>query len=379
VTLAAALGISPAAYAAAGEQPKESLSVDAQGSPVPADKALQTMMNNVDEAFKAVGGVWPGYRPTEHPIVLAWKDDKGQVMAAITINHRNAAGLGDATQIDTTGTTLGTVHRVENLKPDVAKELQELKTFNFAKEIGGVDSFLMNAGGSDDFFDPTKKDYAVLLIHELFHRYQIQEFPEEGPGQLGQDYDYSARNIELATLENRALVAALNAKNETDRDEAARRFSGIRLSRLAADSRVRIDDYQESIEGTARYLEHRIGGEDKDYRYNSDNYDQDIPLNVGLTEVKEYYGFARWYASGAAILRLNELMRVDNFTTRVENGETPAAILADELGVTASDADKLVIEARQAYDPDNELPGKAKKAAKKAAQEGPIFDPPPTD
>ena len=344
------------------------------------DGQLTTALANIDRAYAAADGIWPGFDPRAHPVVLAWKDPGGALIGAVTINHPDPGAIGDAVEVDADGRTLGPVHRVRNIDGDAAARLRAMEAFEFDTTIGGVGSFLMNAGGGDPFFDPTTLDYSSTLLHEMFHRYQEQAFPNLAVDQDIEGYAYTADNLELAALEDRALVAALRADDPSAREVAARRFAGIRLARLAADDRVALDGAQEMFEGTARYLEHRFAGDDTGYAYHRDNYDAELgAAPAEQAGVKEYYGFGRWYASGAAVMRLLDDLDVADAASRIEGGDTPAAVLAATLGVTDADADRLTTEARAAYDPAGELPARAAEAARQAADEGPVFGDDPAD
>ena len=55
------------------------------------------------------------------------------------------------------------------------------------------------------------------------------------------------------------------------------------------------------------------------------------------------------------------------------DGQSPSDVLIEHLGVTPTEAPQLVADARAAYDPDNELPAAAERAAATALTEGPAF------
>ncbi|MEM9561336.1 MAG: hypothetical protein AAGA93_01880 [Actinomycetota bacterium] len=343
----------------------------------PAD--LDTAMSRIAVAYDRIDGAWTGFVPNEHPVVLAWKAPDGTLLSAITINHPDPGAIGSATPVEVDGFTPGTVHRIDDVGAGAAERLDGIDTFDFGTEIGGVDSFVQVAGGPDAFFDPTTVDYASTLLHELFHRYQFQSFAAGDGPQDVEGYDYRASNLELAALEERALSAALAAAGDGDadrRDEAARRFVAIRLTRLDADERVRLDESQEALEGTARFLEHRLGRTDDAYTYHDGNFAAELRTDPTTGPVKEHYGFGRWYATGAAVVHLAESAGADDVAARVEDGASPAEVLRQALGLDgAPDATiaELVADARLAYDPDGELPDLAVEAAATAEDEGPVF------
>ena len=254
----------------------------------------------------------------------------------------------------------------------------EIPHFEFNADLAGVDSFVMIAGGDDELLNPAHVDWTATFIHEMFHRYQGTRFRGTAGDQDVENYAYTADKLELATLEERARAEALTAADARAWETAARRFVAIRLVRLQADARVVLDNDQERFEGSARYLEHRLAGDDTRFAYHGGNYDIDLlgdPDAVpefGET-VKGYYGFGRFYATGAAILRVLDLLEAAGVAEAVTEGQSPAEVLIEHLGVTPAEAPQLVAEACAAYDPDNELPAAAERAAATALTEGPVF------
>ena len=253
----------------------------------------------------------------------------------------------------------------------------EIPHVEFNGDLSEEDSFAVIAGGVDASLNPAHVDWSAAFIHEMFHRYQVARFRGPLGDQDVKNYAYTADNLELATLEERALAAAVTADDATARETAARRFAAIRLVRWQADPRVALDNDQERFEGIARYLEHRLAGGDTRIAYHGGNYDIDLlgdpdaVWEFGET-VKGYYGFGRFYGTGAAILRVLDLLGAVGVAEAVTEGQSPADLLIEHLGVTSAEAPQLVADARAAYDPDNELPAAAERAAAIAATEGPV-------
>ncbi len=333
--------------------------------------ALTDSLVLLDEAYRRIDGAWQGFQPTEHPVVLAWKNG-GDVLAAVAINHPNPDALGRAEQIDHGGSHLGPVHLIDNLETSAADVLGPLVNFEFDTEVGGASSFLMEANTADEFFNPTALDYGSTLIHEMFHRYQGLN-PQAFDGDGFQDVDgyaYTADNIEMAVLEDRALLAGLAADSDDERDNAARHVAAIRMARLQADPRVILDQDQELAEGSARYLEHLLGQDDTSYTYHSGNFGRELSQSPAEAfGVKDTYGFGRFYASGAAMYHLLAQAGSQPDALTEQSGTPPAQLLAETLGVDEANVAQLVADAKAAYDPDGELPGLAAEAEATAADE----------
>jgi len=85
--------------------------------------------------------------------------------------------------------------------------------------------------------------------------------------------------------------------------------------------------------------------------------------------IKDHWGFGRFYGSGAAIMRVAELLGVEDMPAQIEQGRSPAEVLAGATGVAPEDVDALVQEARAKYDPDGKLAAEAEEASERAADE----------
>ncbi len=336
------------------------------------DEVTTTVVQNLAVIYRASEGVWPGFVLADHPAVIILRDgsDSSNLLA---LNHPDPDALGAAKEIKSNDLPF-TAHTITD--PSDAERLDAVVNFEFNITLGGVDSFAIAADSSDEIMSPTSPEFPATFVHEIFHRYQVEAFDE---GEFFQDvegYPYEAENLELAVLEERALLQALTAATDEDRKAAARRFAGIRLARRAAEPAVaELDDGQELAEGTARYIEHQVNSEESGGSYHGKNYDRDLIVDLGGLQggIKESFGFGRFYASGAAIIRVIDELGVDDYHARLESGQPPATILVDALGVTDADADLLVDEARAEYDPLGELPKQANAAAEKAGDEPPVF------
>ena len=333
---------------------------------------------NLALGYSASLDVWPGYDPREHPSVAVHKSGVGAVESALAINFPYPERLGEATAISVVGTPFASLHRIDQVSPAMTGIFAEIPHFEFNADLAGVDSFVMIAGGGDEFLNPAHVDWTAAFIHEMFHRYQVARFRGPLGDQDVENYAYTADNLALATLEERALVDAVTAEGATARETASRRFAAIRLVRWQADARVVLDNDQERFEGSARYLEHRLAGGDTRFTYHDGNYEIDLVGDPDAVQefgesVKGYYGFGRFYATGAAILRVLDLLGAVGVAEAVTEEQSPAEVLIEHLGVTLAEAPQLVADARAVYDPGNELPAAAEQAATMALTEGPVF------
>ena len=332
---------------------------------------------NLSVAYSGAQGVWTGFDPNDHPAIIAYKSDSGEVESLLAINYPSPRALGDATALNAGDAPFRTLSRIVNVEPEYAAEFKAIQFLELSADLAGVDSFVIAADG--DTFDPTNPRWASTFIHEMFHRHQLYSTFADGWGhQDFEGYPFDADNLALATLEDRALKDALAAGDGAALETAAWRFAAVRVERSRSYYRLSHDNHQERIEGTARYLEHRFAGGDDRFSHHSGNYGADIQTDIDAVirtgEIKSHYSLYRFYGSGAAILRILELMRIEGFDRAIHDGKAPAELLIQHLGISRADVDRLIADARAAYDPDGELLPAARRAAAAADREGPIFD-----
>ena len=332
---------------------------------------------NLSIAYSGAQGVWTGFDPNDHPAVIVYKSDSGEVESLLAINYPSPGALGDATALNVGDAPFMSLSRVVDAAPDFAAEFEAIQHLDLSADLDGVDSFAIVA--DKDFLDPTTFDWAAIFIHEMFHRHQLfSTFDDHWGHQDFEGYPFDADNLALATLEDRALKDALAAGDGAALETAAQRFAAVRVERSRSYYRLSHDNHQERIEGTARYLEHRFAGDDARFSHHAGNYGNDLETDIDAImrtgEVKSYYSFLRLYDSGAAILRILELLGVEGFDQAIHDGKAPAELLIQHLGISRADVERLIADARAAYDPAGELLPAARRAAAAATREGPVFD-----
>lgn len=200
-------------------------------------------------------------------------------------------------------------------------------------------------------------EWPAVFVHEGFHVFQIR-FWAETSFEDQEKYDLDERNFVLAMLEDAALIDAYQSSGD-DSTEALRRFLALRATRLAEFPTTALDLQQESLEGTAEWFEWVHTGRDEvdDPWANPTSGDLSDQMQFARESASAFGGVAplqRFYHSGATQLALLERLGVD-WQPRLEQGAAPSELLADLVAVDAADFERLVEEARQAYDPSGEL------------------------
>ena len=377
--VAVAVGLAGATCGGAISTPPSTAQPPATGTPIDRNDETAAAITNLAAGYIGVQGAWAGFDPGQHPSIarLQVQEWSGRIGPGHQLSPPGK--LGDATALSVAGRPFKSLHVITNLEAGIKRKLRDIENFEFTTDIAGVDSLVMTARGGDEFFDPSKPNSTSTFIHEMFHRYQIKRFADEQGVQDVENYAFDAGNIEMAMLEERALKEGITTLDAAAREAALRRFAAIRMARLGADRRVVLDNGQERSEGTARYVEHRMAGRDTRFTYHGGNYEDELVENsdalLGSGQpIKDHYAFGRFYATGAAILRALDLLGASGVVRAVEGGKSPADVLIEHLGVTQADVPWLVSDARAAYDPGNELPAAAARAAAAAAGEGPVFE-----
>ncbi len=349
--------------------------VEANSSPLlnlQHDDQLKITVENLAAAYQTISGAWNDFDPGDYPAIVIFRSD-GNITHLLAINHSNTDRLGQATALDNDGLPFDSLHRIDDVADEVNQKIKNLTTYAFQIMLGDIYSFAM-AAETSGYFDPAKPNWTSTYLHEMFHLYQFAEFQGSRGLQDWETYDYTAANLELAVLEERALHEALTTPSDEARTTAARHFAAIRLARMEVDDRVRLDNDQERLEGTARYIEHRLGSENRSYPHHDANYEQDLQTDFSVSRVKEAFGFGRFYASGAAVVRVLDLLGAQNSDRKIQRGDSPAEVLIKHLGVTQNDVSLLLDEARKVYDPSGDLNAEAAKAAAQALSELTVFE-----
>ena len=350
----------------------------AASPPAVAGEWTEEVIANLATVYTGATGVWDSFDPGAYPALAVYRTSDGEFSSALAINFPSPEKIGEGTPLSVEGTPFTSLHYFTDLNADIKERVATIPRFDLDTPLAGVATFVMIAGGGEEYFEPSSLVWTATYMHELFHRHQIVQFRGFATSQDFENYPFTPENIALATLEDRALREAVTTGDAGTRATAARRFAALRMARLAADSRVALDNRHERIEGSARYLEHRMAGDDTSFPHHAGNYDwgflgdlQQVPEIQ--TPVRQYFGFIRFYASGAAVLRTLDLLGATGVAVAVEGGKAPAEVLIEHLGVTKADVAQLVADARAAYDHDNTLMAAAERAATTAASEESVF------
>ena len=335
----------------------------------------RSLIESWRSAVSASRGVWPGYDLAAIPTVLVLIDAGGTVTAVVAFNHPDPTPLGGPIlRLDVDGHDVAVVGSPAD--PDA---LAAMAPFDFFADIGGVDTFVVIGQDGAAGIEPGTPGFAALMAHESFHRFQFDNWSSGDVVQDVDGYDFSAANLELVLLENRILIAAYEAGTMVETEHLARQFAAVRTARHERDARTSLDEQQERYEGSARYLNHLIGDSLGSVRTATnhpgqlvlygDSIDRSTAADVG---VKFFFGFGRFYSSGATLLALLDRLGVSisDIASGLRDGATPAELLAQRVGPVGTSDPISAIMAE--HDPDAALPVGALTLAELALEEGSV-------
>lgn len=330
------------------------------------DRQLFERVSNLFGVFKEKSDeIWQeSYRLDKMPIIFVRTDGKKDLYAFI-LNHPDGDRIKGATEyILPDELNLSTVYKLTDI-PD-KDEIAKIANFSFDHMLEGTPMYLMKytKAETDEFAAPVSHDWTIYLAHEGLHVHQLNQWQEiPGSNQDIAGYPITKEHLALIMLEDAALADAVKDKKESKVKE----FIAIRKTRIKTWNEVRhLDLPQEHMEGTARYIEHRLGSL-LNYGITNLNTFYDQLEQVPEKNIRDIVAFGRFYATGAALCHLLDQMNI-NWKDEVEKGYPQFNILGDHYNLSDAEISDLLSKAKKNYNFDNLLL-KAEKAANIAARE----------
>ena len=389
------------------------------------DRAVfQSLADLFDRFRHRADEIWTGdYRLDRMPLLLV-REEGGRDRYGFLVNHPRPAALGGVEEALPRNLTLPPIYRLDPLPEK--NRIAAIPHFDFSVDLGGTGAFVLKysaelLGLSDDFAsanyefmdEPSKllesdegpvgndreipdeqaafpepfpelseedfiaadrrfmaEQWALYLAHEVFHRFQLDNWNEQSGAQDTADYPLDETHLALIMLETAALRAALDARSEAARAERTRLFIAVREERMGRYAEVELLDLpQEQIEGTAKYMEHRLGSLLGFQYVNLQTFTSpDALMAMPERGIRSHAAFDRFYGTGAALCRLLDAFAVDGWKARVAGGLSPYQLLRDRLAPADAQRGALLSRAKERYRFSN-IQDRAKKAAIQAAKE----------
>lgn len=343
----------------------------------PIDREVFQALSQVFDQFqRSADKIWTeDYRLDRMPILLV-REEQERDLYGFLINHPAPGELGGVPEDIPGNLGLPTIYRLNPLprKNRIAK----IAHFTFSEDLAGTDTFILKYSAEDfSGFDDSDSEFMaenwrLYLVHETFHTFQFQGWNEKMGNQDTAGYPLDETHLALIMLETAALRAAVDSRDKSTRTENTRMFIAVREERMRLHTEVEyLDLPQEQIEGTAKYVEHRMGSLLGFGHTNLNTFtNADIMAMPEMPEsgIRVHSAFDRFYGTGAALCHLLEDFAVKDWKTQVADGLSPYEVLRDHFALSESDMKALLASAKEAYG-FSRIQGRAEKAAARAAEE----------
>ena len=324
----------------------------------------ETVVKNYNAAVPGAKSVWPGYDPVAIPKIIVMRDHSGTARALIALDHPYPERLGEAIAIPS---AYGTAHLILALQPDI--NVENFENFEFSRPVAGADTFLIASNCSDPdlfYLCSTDSDYSAFLIHEVFHRYQDDTF--QNTNWIDQEvYDFRPEFVHATLIENHLFARLSDEQNLDMLRDLAREVVGVRAYRAELSNFVALDETQERIEGTAKFVETSTNQV-------ANGFSASIlaePLQRG--QIREELSFGRFYLTGEVAIKTAARLGVTDYASRITSGETPMEVLAS--AVDPMEPTEAFRAARRRVDPEQKLQDEAKRYADWVKDEPGLFEP----
>ncbi len=297
---------------------------------------VERLSQTIDLLHQKQDDVWSGYDISQTPIVVSFAN--GHIYA---FNLASKNPVWEKREVQ--GQTV--LFTTEDPWGVTAVAMQD----KFPME--GEEVFAFNVGLMQD---NKKMDYMPLLVivHELFHRYQFNEFIEESVFGAYQDRE-NIENLTLIKLEENILIDFLRAP-ESEKIEHLKDFVAVHRSRKAVmkSSSVLWENHQQRMEGLADYVS--IRSQDAFGIIPEFSGEEHIAKILGSyvqnRDITEFAVKWRHYGVGAALGYGLDHVRAVNWKEKVEkNGISLADQLEQSLRMTSLEIQGRVWKAKHHY------------------------------
>ena len=315
------------------------------------DKTDSKMLEQLAAVFDVFSSqsaeIWnQNFRLEQMPLLLVRKG-KNRDLYGFLVNHPQPESFEESEKVELAASLgLPPVYYLKALPRK--KELAEFPYFMFQFELNGTNVFLMKYTdySIDPFSSPLdEKWWPLYLTHEAFHNGQFQYWTQSYQGQDIEGYPLDQTHLALIMLEDAALKMAVE---ETQTAEYLRYFLAVREERIRLVPEVtQLDFEQERIEGTAQYIQHRLGELLQHPAYNLQSFAFQLPYYaIGESNIRGIAAFYRFYATGATLGYLLDELEIP-WKERVEQGESPYQVLRQSLRQKLDMGPDDLLEAKQ--------------------------------
>ncbi len=297
------------------------------------ERALRVVQSALDISRDQGVTIWPGYALHEVPLLIFRPEGR-----SLLINPR---------QVDSNRPRITAPWLTEKVYAVASKSLNVSANLPFAKEfvIDGDEAFLirhLNRSKDRAFFR--------LLVHEVFHFHQHRHWQSTDYPEVCR-YPYEdEENTFLLRLEEKALAYLLALDQSEHVASQARIYVALRNARYAAgiagEAAMGIEEWEELIEGTARYVEefYAIAA---GYATRT-SLTEELVAYLAQLHPKDLQKW-KYYRTGAALAMVLDALDSSDWKLRCGDGGGPYPALAELVAPLTDDDARMVATCRIRY------------------------------
>lgn len=313
------------------------------------------LFHQINQANSKSNDFWAGYEFSSYPKYFIYKEsDAALPKKAFVVNPPSSFNeVTGATKIDYIGgLDIYRYDRFMNSANDSINQGNGLFSFDFA--INNFHYFIQRY--KDEEIDFRIKDINTIAVafHEVFHNFQWDNWTL--PNGFIQDFDNYPINNDLLPLQILTSEVAKQFPLETDIDQIDKYLSiyvAIRSKEMELDptpnSLVKnMANFQESFEGSAKYVEFELGQSIFLENYPSSYSDLNTQAILEGDEMRFYFASGIWYDTGSAVCYMLKQKGI-NIEELIKNGKTLYDIASESLNLTDSQKDDFLLMAKNEF------------------------------
>jgi hypothetical protein len=321
-------------------------------------KVIGKFFTLAEEASK----LWPGYiTPKTKPILAIFSDESGDETIGYILNIKDEPPEGSV-QVNTENLGGELIYRNDDLVTKARIDFGgDIPPFAFSFMVGQTEYFLVNNKISIDnpylnYKSVDDNNLALLLVHELFHQYQLFEDNWDLSNNY-QDYYKYPQTKEIIALSLLLFDLGKDAYSNGDHNTFLQNYVSIRKEQIELDpSEDHLITSQgtttESLEGAARYVEH-FGALNTIYPTinNDPTHSFKAQLDTVSTEplARQILVQRLPYHVGALVIKILMDKGID-VPSALRVGQTPYELAKMELGKTDEEYNQILDQLKLSVD-----------------------------
>lgn len=275
------------------------------GTAAPASPAATQALDALWPAVHAAARAWPGYGVLDKPLLLTLSDGSALLIEhpAPPLEFRRIMYRGMPAYFADSYPPLDFTFRIFDFAGAKVMAVRQNPNYSGVKLV-------------------------ALAIHERFHDHQSAS----SFNRRAKDYSVEdEQDVALAALENRSLAEWIGTGNAA----SMRDFAALRLKRRALNADTGVENAEENLEGTARYVQIAAQKAAEGAAAAKDSLIRELRDEVTVESLSK----TRLYGVGAALSQFLESRTPGAWQPGVEAGRDVSQLALDLLALTQAEAD----------------------------------------